>query len=297
MVKMMPKIVVRLIGGLGNQLFQFQKMIAIVEKTGEIDVAFDSSYYKGGKKTHEKITFGKLFNGFHVIDLDNYENYNWRCSRFFARLLWKFNFGQYELNHIRYVFQNQKDAGYTKNSRYIVDGFWQDSKEINESAVNKIRVALKEECEGDSIHYFNNIRASESVCVHIRRGDYLTNRHWFRRQQDVLPLNYYKKAFDKFNKELDNPCYFIFSDDIEWVKQNFKENENYTFIEGGDIGHIETLYLMSMCKHFIIANSTFSWWASVLSENINKKTIAPDPWQKRYRNNSVLLPEWELIQW
>lgn len=297
MPNVLPKIVVRLIGGLGNQLFQFLKMIDIVEKTGETDVAFDSSFYKGGPKSHEKITFTKLFDEFKIIDLDNYENYHWRYSRFIARLLWKFNFNRYELNHIKYVFQNQTIIKYKKDSLYVVDGFWQDAKEINESAVTKIRVALKEEFKGDSRHYLNNILSSESVCVHIRRGDYLTNRHLFRRQQDVLPLNYYKKAFEKLDKELINAHYFIFSDDIEWVKQNFKENENYSFVESNNNGPIATLYLMSMCKHFIIANSSFSWWAAMIAENHKKRLIAPNPWQKKSEGSAILLNKFDLIDW
>jgi hypothetical protein len=294
MPKVMPKIVVRLMGGLGNQLFQFQKMINIIESTGETDVAFDISFYKRTKKAHEKVAFGKLFNGFRIIDLDDY---NWRSSRFLARALWKFNLKPPELGRVRFVFHDQRNWENVRKSKYIVDGFWQDSKEINESAVNKIRVALKKECESNNIHYLNSIRSSESVCVHIRRGDYLTNRYWFLRQQDVLPVNYYQKAFDKFEEELDNPSFFVFSDDMEWVKKNFKGNESHVFVEDSDAGSLETLYLMSMCKHFIIANSAFSWWASGLSENINKKTIAPDPWQKRHHSNGILLPGWELIQW
>ena len=104
MVKMMPKIVVRLIGGLGNQLFQFQKMINIIEKTDDSDVDFDISFFKGRRKAHEIFMFSKLFNGFRIIDLDDY---NWRSSRFLARALWKFNLEQPEFSRLRFVFHDQ----------------------------------------------------------------------------------------------------------------------------------------------------------------------------------------------
>lgn len=106
-----------------------------------------------------------------------------------------------------------------------------------------------------------------SVSIHIRRGDYLdlSDYHY------NLQLGYYQNAIDYFG----NSNFLIFSDDIEWCKSNFN-GDNFTFVENVD--DVKSIYLMSLCKHNIIANSTFSWWGAWLNSTKDKVVIYPDKW-------------------
>jgi hypothetical protein len=95
-----------------------------------------------------------------------------------------------------------------------------------------------------------------------------------------------------------NPYFFIFSDDIDWAIENFNELDgNLIFVKNKDLTDIEELLLMSSCKHNIIANSTFSWWAAWLNKNDEKKVIAPDPWFDKEPYDRDLIPKsWLKIQ-
>jgi len=127
----------------------------------------------------------------------------------------------------------------------------------------------------------------QSVAIHVRRGDYLKLKHIY----NMLDLNYYSKAITHFDNK--KSLFIIFSDNIEWCKNNIKF-KNIFFIEN-EKDYIE-LYLMSICKHNIIANSTFSWWGAYLNKNENKKVIAPKKYFVNNTNNKDLYPpEWILI--
>lgn len=109
------------------------------------------------------------------------------------------------------------------------------------------------------------MRDINSVAVHIRRLQY----------DNVLGTGYYDKAIAKIKAQVADPVFYVFSDDLDWCKENLKLNEKLIFISHNTNDEISDLWLMSQCKHFIIANSTFSWWGAWLSENNNKIIIAP----------------------
>lgn len=125
------------------------------------------------------------------------------------------------------------------------------------------------------------IFATNSVAVHVRRGDYLRNGGL--NPQGVLSLDYYKNAQKKIESMIPAPFYFVFSDDPAWCKENmqFGENQivvNETFSGRDNLGHFR---LMSACKHFIVANSTFSWWCAWLGAQQGSKVIAPQKWNSQ----------------
>jgi hypothetical protein len=144
----------------------------------------------------------------------------------------------------------------------------------------------------DKLHqkYLNLINNKNSVAIHIRRGDYL-NDPKVRYIHGILGSDYYKKSISYIKKKLKNPFFFIFSDDIELVKKNFSffNNKKYIFIDTKS--SINDLYLMSNCKHFIIANSTFSWWGAWLSKNKRKIVCAPKRWLRARISTPDIIPE------
>lgn len=123
---------------------------------------------------------------------------------------------------------------------------------------------------------YDVINSTNSVCVSIRRGDYLDDR--YKNKFFVCDINYYNAAIKKAEDVVQNPVFVFFSDDIEWVKSNISVDAP-SFYESGKDPVWEKLRLMYSCKHFIISNSTFSWWAQYLSRNTeNKVVISPDHW-------------------
>jgi|LakMenEpi03Aug12_release.lakeMendotaPanAssembly.Ray.scaffolds.fasta_scaffold179996_2 hypothetical protein len=138
--------------------------------------------------------------------------------------------------------------------------------------------------------YLYLIKNKNSIALHIRRGDYLSNPK-ARYFHGVLGADYYKKSISYVNKRVVNPIFFVFSDDIELVKKTstFLNNEKHIFIDTKS--SINDLNLMSNCKHFIIANSSFSWWGAWLSTNKYKIVCAPKKWVKAKISTPDIIPK------
>ena len=122
---------------------------------------------------------------------------------------------------------------------------------------------------------YDIITNTNSVCISVRRGDFLKkeNKGWF----DVCTKEYYLEAIEKIQGLIENPVFIFFSNDISWVKANIHVDAK-CYYESGNDPVWETLRLMSSCKHFVISNSTFHWWAQYLCTNPNKIVISPSRW-------------------
>ena len=163
--------------------------------------------------------------------------------------------------------------------KIMIDGYWATHKYFLEYS-NQIRKDFEfkdkvEDSKDDKIiEMYNNIVNNNSIMINVRRTDFLnTNFH------GVMGVEYINNAVDIIKSKVDNPHYFIFSDDIDWCRENIKL-DNMTIVDhyykGNKFGYY--LQLMKLCKHFIIPNSTFAWWAAWLNENENKIVIAPKKW-------------------
>ena len=135
-------------------------------------------------------------------------------------------------------------------------------------------------------------KSSCSCSLHIRRGDYLTNSV-VNKVHGVLGLDYYKKAIKLLEEKQGDVQYFIFSDDIQWAKENLNIEKSFFVDDQKERTPNEDVYLMSLCNHNIIANSTFSWWGAWLNDNDKKVVISPKQWfmDKKINNNTFdLIP-------
>lgn len=144
----------------------------------------------------------------------------------------------------------------------------------------------------DNAYLYELINSTESVCVSIRRGDFLSERE--RNSVYICDEKYFSDAVEKIREILLDPVFFIFSDDIAWVKENMSFPQK-VYYESGNDPVWEKLRLMSCCKHFIISNSTFSWWAQHLSQYPQKKVIAPQMWRKDGRKVDIYEENWIKI--
>lgn len=171
-----------------------------------------------------------------------------------------------------------------------LDGFFQSEKYFKEyeSKIRKLFEISNEDKKFLEQKYLYELN-QDTVSIHVRRGNYLERSFYHENQT----LDYYNKAISVFNT---NNFYLIFSDDIEWCKQNFQHLQNKTFVESNL--DYQDLYLMSMCKNNIIANSTFSWWGAWLNEN-NNKIVAPSKWfgsgLSHYNTKDLYSDTWIII--
>jgi len=176
---------------------------------------------------------------------------------------------------------------------YIFIGNW-----INERYFKHIEKELKEdfkftnELKGKNLSISNKMREENSVSIHVRRGDYVNT------PLDILNIDYYKKAIRLIKEKVENPVFYIFSNDENYVKEKFDFLDNKYIINWnrGRNSYID-MQLMSLCKHNIIANSTFSFWGAYLNNNANKIVICPNILYKDKNNiQSISCEDWIKIE-
>ena len=144
----------------------------------------------------------------------------------------------------------------------------------------------------NNLEIINKIKNCNSVSVHIRRGDYLIDTN-YRMFGGICDENYYAEAFKIIKKYVQNPTFFIFSDDIEWSKMHICQKENCYFVTiNKKEDSWKDMFLMSICKHNIIANSTFSWWGAYLNKNKSAIVISPDIFIKTDINSDIYKENW-----
>lgn len=174
----------------------------------------------------------------------------------------------------------------------ILEGYWQSEKYfIDDKDLIRKDYEFKENLIGKNAQLAKKITSSNSVSLHIRRGDYVSDKKT-NDFHGTSGLDYYKKSLGYIKKRVKSPMYFVFSDDIAWAKDNLKL-PNATFIDWNqaDKSYVD-MQLMSLCKHNIIANSSFSWWGAWLNNNPSKIVIAPKIWFKDPSvDTSDLLPK------
>ena len=182
-------------------------------------------------------------------------------------------------------FQNTRPPVY-------LDGFWQSEeyfKEIKNIIVEDFE--FRAQPFGLNLELAQKIVSSNSVSLHIRHGDYLTNPRT-RNFHGVCSLEYYLTCINKIKDQAKDPLFFVFGDDLEWAKKNLPGDVALIFVEHnvGTSNYYEDLRLMSLCRHNIIANSTFSWWGAYLNQNPHKIVLAPKPWFKALTDVAAIIP-------
>ena len=244
-------IYVYLMGGLGNQMFQIA--------TGLSEALEHNTQAYFSKKTNLHIS------------ATSRPDYKDTILEFLPRMeepnLPVFNERRFTYKKLENII-NKKLRGYFQSEKYFI-------KHKNEVIKFFKTCLLREDVQNKINNILNKINTTNTISVHVRRNDYIHLQHVHYLQGET----YYKNALTKLSKILDLTTYklVIFSDDIKWCKkcQIFKKNKCY-FVENNE-DYID-LYLMSMCKHHIIANSSFSWWGAFLNENENKFVVAPSKW-------------------
>lgn len=185
-----------------------------------------------------------------------------------------------------------------RNNEIIVNGWWQDVRffhDVEAELSNEIVPTTKPISENE--YLYNIAERENSVCVSIRGGNYLVPK--VKKKLFVCDKEYFYNAIELIKSKVRNAIFIVFSDDLEWVKSYIKLEEKFPeckfYYESGKDTVEEKLRMMTKCKHFIISNSSFSWWAQYLAKNENKIVIAPDAWFTNGDKNGLYIDDWILI--
>jgi hypothetical protein len=299
-------VIAQLKGGLGNQMFQYAAGRRLAEKH-HTDLLLDlSRIILNPANEHEKyglhhFNIKAQTDSIAVIKPLYAQNIYEKIIRKIKKLT-----GIQKINEIEekqwFIFDN--DILLLPDNVFLC-GYWQSEKyfiDIENIIQNEFTLSSKLTKNGNKIA--NEIQNKENaVSLHIRRGDYVLNDVF-----DVCQCNYYYDCLSKLEDNIGNFDLYIFSDDIKWVKNNFNFDlfnkiapaPQFVchFIDYSDEKYAyEDMYLMSLCKHNIIANSSYSWWGSWLNKNKDKKVFAPKNWTKDKTTTSIdIIPnKWIII--
>lgn len=277
-------IIVQSTDGLGNQLFQYAigRKLSLSYKTS---LFIDNNHFLNNQ--HREFSLSYFKTKFSLVN--NYKKF---------ALKYPVHFLQLKLGYFRRIKQEsgkfKRNEAFSKNS--FLEGYWSNEnyfKDIRNILLSDLQ--LKKEYESQLFHLLREeISEPDSVSIHIRRGDYMESKN-----QVIflnLDLQYYAQAVELIKLKVLSPKFFIFSDDIQWAKNNLPlQLADATYInEAKELKDFEELMLMSYCSHNIIANSTFSWWAAWLNRNKDKIVIQPKKWykakvlQESYESNETL---------
>jgi hypothetical protein len=256
-------IVVKIQGGLGNQLFQYAMARALSSATKE-DFRLDTSFYPQQSLREYSLSHfsiqGKGATPFQIV---------------WAKILTRL-----------------------KIKNCYLDGYWQSENYFKktEEIIRKeftLKKPLGEKGRKQAAEITKN---PFSVSLHVRRGDYASSEK-VKKTIGLLPLNYYEEAIKKIVAQIPNAHFFIFSDDISWVKEHLHVSLPHRYISSVDIPDYEELILMSLCKNNITANSSFSWWGAWLNTNPTKVVIAPKKWfaDKKLDSKELIPSSWITI--
>ena len=153
-------------------------------------------------------------------------------------------------------------------------------------------ISLVSELSSEANFFLSKILSSNSVSIHVRHGDYVKYSNKFK----LLDLDYYTSAIEYIRSKINNPTFFIFTDDIDYVRNKLGfSGDNFIYVSGNGIPDYEDLVLMSKCSHNIIANSSFSFWAGWLNQNRDKVVIAPKILRSDFKDTSDFIPDY--LEW
>jgi hypothetical protein len=291
------KVIARIEGGLGNQLFQYAAARSLADRLG-CDLALDlRGLAENGNRPYQL-----KFYGIRAIEATLPELAalpHWRSKRrtrmhsrisqifpdvFSFPVFWSSSFA---FDHrIEMVSRPVYMVGYWQSEKYF---FWNQERIKNDL---QLLVSLDPQ-----IPFLDLIINTNSVALHVRRGDYVTNPV-ARKFHGVCKLDYYHRAIDAIKGVLKDIHLFVFSDEPSWARENLQSKVPTYFVDSGsgDKGHID-LELMSRCRHNIIANSSFSWWGAWRAQLPEQRVIAPSRWfaDPNTDTSDVIPSRWQVL--
>lgn len=271
-------IIIKLQGGLGNQLFQYA-FGRFLEETCRKEVAYDDTFFRVPHRFTKRAYMLNLFSTKVRIATDK----ELRKVKYpYGVLSVCFYYAKKAINSIflkryRIGYDEEEISMIRKKSSAHLEGWWQTYRYADAVADGlRKEIRMKGGEGGMYSRYAGMIEGVDSVFVHIRRGDYLKGGT----ELQVLQEEYYVRAQAHLKKNIGAPSYFIFSDDGAWARKHMRDIfPDSTVVDDPELSDEESFMLMSACRHAVIANSSFSWWAAYLTDREDKIVITPKKWQ------------------
>ena len=287
-------IIVKIYGGMANQLFQYAAGYALALKHN-VPLKLDLSYfYEANTDTQRVFELNKFFIDYQLATQEDVDQV-FKFSKLYY--LWnkllpiskKRFYGEKQPGFYKYFFNlggNLYLRGYFQSEKYFIDC----KQIILEQFVFKIDMANQLQLS------LKKIQESVTISIHVRLGDYLhPNANSIMESFD---LAYYKSAIEYMKMQFNHPRFLVFSDQIEIAKKLLHIDAELIYVDATFSKNAdEDFYLMQSCQHHIITNSTFSWWAAYLNQQAHKKVVAPQKWYKKHFGDATdLYPEnWVIL--
>ena len=283
----MSEIIIPLVGGLGNQMFQYAAARSVASRCN-VSLKLDLSWFASSDDRDYALSPFNI-NAEILVTSKTKQNILNRGLKRIAH-----HFGVYSAI---YGFQEESfrydPTIYNVSAPAILNGYFQSEKyfqNIKDTILDEFK--LKVAPEKKTLEMLKSIETYDSICIHIRRGDYVSDGKT-NTYHGICSMNYYHSGVTEAALGLENPHCFVFSDDPVWVRNNFKLDLPMTIVDihGPKEAH-EDMRLMSACNHFVIANSSLSWWGAWLGRAPEKKIVAPKQWFADLSiDTSDLIPE------
>jgi hypothetical protein len=274
-------VVVRLIGGLGNQMFQYAAARAVAARCNA-PLMLDISWFAG--EAERRFALSPFRISAKKLDLAPARpRWNSRWYRTLQRFAHRFNrrvathkFGMPIYRETSFCYDSRVRALQTP---VYMDGYFQSEKYFagcRNIIFEDFQISHPPRSEAQTL--LERIQASDAICMHIRRGDYVTDPAT-KAFHGLCSMDYYRRGLQDIAENLGQPECFVFSDDPAWVHDNVKLDLPMTVVDihGPDEAH-EDLRLMAACHSYVIANSSMSWWGAWLGRRAGKRVVAPRQW-------------------
>ncbi len=289
-------VIARLIGGLGNQLFQYAlgRTIAASRST---TLKLDITDYETYKVQAYALHHFNVIESFATRDeIRRLRGGGWMAKRLSRRLhrLIPFRKDSYVLEK---GFAFDPEVLKSPDDVYL-EGYWQSEKYFaSTEGLLRREFTIRQSLSGRNQEMAARIAGCNTVSLHVRRGDYVSNPN-ASRVHGLCGADYYQAAVRRIAEIVPQPHLFVFSDDPEWAARNLHLDHPMTIVTGNDTQRdYEDLHLMSLCRHHIVANSSFSWWGAWLDTNPDKIVIVPARWFAREQHDTrdLFPPAWQVI--
>lgn len=283
--------IVRFLGGLGNQMFQYAFLLSLKQHFAKVkaDLTGFETY-----ELHQGFELKKVFD----IDLEPASSlelrvYSSESRDWLTRKLRRIYGTKHAEYHERQEFSYDPTVYEDPSPRWFW-GYWQHHAYIQMQEGNLRRAfQFKEALDGKNQSLVQTMALNNTVSVHVRRGDYLGHSIL----GGICDFNYYQQAIACLKEKIESPLFVFFSNDMEWCRANFSmKNALYVDWNKGNNSY-KDMQMMSCCKHHIIANSSFSWWGAWLNPSRDKIVVSPKKWinDSKAETSALILPDWVKI--
>lgn len=289
-------IAVKLWGGIGNQLFQYAFGLYLSEKRNE-----KAFFFSDNKGSDDKLAIECFKVDLDLLDKKVHKQLGYSFTYSFLYRIQRKSIQQFPFLNSKILVEDKLYyLPIISKEKIIFDGYWQSYKYL-EPIEKNVRDKLNfKDKDIRNLSLYTQICSTNSVSIHIRKGDYLMGSN--TKVFENCSLDYYVEAMQLIKEKTSLAVFYVFSNDIEWTKSNLKAPKGIElqFVDNSETNNpaCADLFLMSNCKHHIIANSTFSWWGAWLNPSKEKIVIAPKKWYVGKRNDvtvDLIPPTWIRI--